>query len=174
MVKGGGSSVTAEQNFKAHVQRLQNGTMWSMSRITLSSDKAEYLGALVKVVIDLAKTKLSPVLESAVFPKTPTPPESLASIVQLRRQQKMDFLALVNTGEKHRSVTTKSGEKNVIDVTFLDGSKLANGKFATITTSMFFPKTKAGDATQVFVSDLLLLALDQTEHALHVFPLWLL
>ena len=82
-----------------------------MSRITLSTEKAEYVGSPVKVVIDLTKTKLSPVLESAAFPRMPTPPESLATIVQLTRQQKIDFLALMHTGEKHRSVTTKSGER---------------------------------------------------------------
>ena len=147
IVKCSGSSVAAQQNFKAHVEKFQTGTIWSMSRITLSSEKAEYVGSPVKVVIDLTKTKLSPVLESAAFPRMPTPPESLATIVQLTRQQKIDFLALMHTGEKHRSVTTKSGERNVIDVTFLDGSKLANGKMVTITTSMFFPKTKAGDAS---------------------------
>jgi hypothetical protein len=32
-----------------------------------------------------------------------------------------------------------------VDVTFVDGSKLANGKMATITTAMFFPKTTAGE-----------------------------
>ena len=51
--------------------------------------------------------------------------------MQLTRQQKIDFLALMHTGEKHRSVTTKSGERNIIDVTFMDGSKLANGKMVT-------------------------------------------
>ena len=67
--------------------------------------------------------------------------------MQLSRQQKIDFLALIHTGEKHRSVLTKSGERNIIDVTFIDGSKLTNEKMLTITTSMFFTKTKAGEAS---------------------------
>ena len=146
VVKCIGSSDTADKNFQAQVNKFKNGTMWSMSRITLSPDKPEYIGSPVKLVIDLTKTKLSPVLETAGFPRTPTPPESLATIVQLSRPQKIDFLALINIGEKHRSVVTRIGERNIIDVTFLDGSKLANEKMVTITTSMFFPSTKAGEA----------------------------
>ena len=43
-------------------------------------------------------------------------------------------------------MVTRIGKRNIIDVTFLNGSKLANEKMVTITTSMFFPATKAGVA----------------------------
>ena len=39
VVKCSGTSVSAEQNFKANVQKFQIGTIWSMSRITLASEK---------------------------------------------------------------------------------------------------------------------------------------
>ena len=117
-----------------------------MSRITLAAEKPQFLGAPVKHVIDLTKTKVSPVLESTKFPKTRTPPENLATIVKLSRQQKVDFLALVRSIGDERVATTSRGERIIVDVTFTDGSTLDNGKIATITTSMFFPKTKSGEA----------------------------
>ena len=146
VVKCSGSNDAANQKFLAQVEKFKNGTIWSMSRINLTSDKPEYIGSPVKQVIDKTKTKISPVLDTPCFPRTPTPPESLAAIVQLLRSQKIDFLALMNTGEKQRQVTTRIGERNIIDVTFLDGSKLANDKMATITTSMFFPTDRGGQA----------------------------
>ncbi len=108
-----------------------------MSRITLISEEPQFIGSPVKHVIDLTKTKLSPVLKSTTFPKTPTPPESPATIVQLPRKQQVHFLALVHAVEKQRSAITSRGERTIVDVTFVDGSKLANRKIATITVATF-------------------------------------
>ena len=55
------------------------------------------------------------------------------------------FLALVRSVEKQRIATTARGKRFIVDVTFVDGSTLANGKLATITTAMFFTKTMAGE-----------------------------
>ena len=71
-----------------------------MSRITLISEKLQFIGSPVKHVIDLTKTKINPVLQSTTFPETPTPPKSLATIVQLPRKQQVNFLALVRAVEK--------------------------------------------------------------------------
>jgi hypothetical protein len=127
------------------VEKYNENTIWSMSRITLAQEKAQFIGSPVKYVIDMEKTKVTPVLQSTTFPRTPTPPDSLATIVQLTRKQQVHFLALVRTVEKQRSATTSRGERTIVDVTFVDGSKLANGKMATITTAMFFTKTMAGE-----------------------------
>ena len=144
-VRRSGSTETAEQNFRAMVKKFQKETIWNMSRITLVSEKPQLLGSPVKHVIDLTKTKVSPVLQSTTFPKTPRPPESLATIAQLPRKQQVHFLALVRAVEKQRSAITSRGERTIVDVTFVDGSKLANGKMATVTVAIFFPKTSSGD-----------------------------
>ncbi len=93
-VRRSGSTETAEQNLKALVKKFKKETMWNMSRITLVSAKPQCPGSPVKHVIDLTKTNVSPVLQSTTVPKSPTPPESLATIVQLH------FLALVRAVEK--------------------------------------------------------------------------
>ena len=58
--------------------------------------------------------------------------------MELTRKQQVHFLALVRSVEKQRIATTARGERIIVDVTFVDGSTLANGKLATITTAMFF------------------------------------
>jgi hypothetical protein len=145
IIKRTGSTGTADQSFKNSVAKFQEDTIWNMSRVTLVAEKPQFIGAPVKYVIDLAKTKVSPVLQSTTFPKTPTPPDSLATIVQLLRQQRVDFLAIVRSVANQRQATTSRGDRIIVDVTFMDGSKLENGKVATITTAMFFPRTKNGD-----------------------------
>ena len=143
-VRRSGSTATGEQNFGAMV-KITKDSIWNMSRITLISEILQFIGSPVKHVIDLTKTKVSPVLQSTTFPKTPTPPESLATIVQLPRKQQVHFLALVRSVEKQRIAIASRDERTIVDVTFVDGSKLANGKMATITVATSFLKTSSGD-----------------------------
>ena len=142
-VRRSGSTATGEQNFGAMVKKFTKDSIWNMSRITLLTEKLQFIGSPVKHVIDLTKTKVSPVLQSTTFPKTPTPPESLATIVQLPRKQQVHFLALVRAVEKQRSAITSRGERTIVDVTFVDGSKLANGKMATITICHVLPENNS-------------------------------
>jgi len=145
LIKRSGKTGAADQGFNNSVAKFKEDTIWNMSHITLTGEKQNYIGSPVKYVIDLTKTKVSPVLHSTTFPKIPTPPDSLATIVQLPRQQKVDFLAIVRSVLNQRHATTARGERTIVDVTFMDGSTLENGKVATITVAMFFPKTKIGD-----------------------------
>ncbi len=89
-------------------------------------------------MIDLNKTKVSPVLQSATFPQAPTPPEQLATIVQLLRQQKADFTAIVRSIEKPTMCDHRPGRKDDCgrDV-HGRGCKLANGKMVSVTVPMF-------------------------------------
>ena len=144
VIKRTGNGSAAEQIFKSSVMKFQENSIWNMSRVTLAADKPQFISSPIKHVIDLAKTKVSPVLQSTSFPKVPTPPENLATVVRLPRQQKVDFLAIVQSVENKRTVTTSRGERSIVDVTLLDGSCLDNGKMAAITTAMFFPTTDAG------------------------------
>ena len=145
LVRRTGSNDAGERKFQTMVEKYNENTIWSMSRITLAQEKAQFIGSPVKYVIDMEKTKVTPVLQSTTFPRTPTPPDSLATIVELTRKQQVHFLALVRSVEKQRIATTARGERIIVDVTFVDGSKLANGKLATITTAMFLTKTKTGE-----------------------------
>ena len=121
MVKRTGTADAAERNFKQLVEKFNENSIWNMSRITLVAEKVQFIGSPVKHVIDLVKTKVVPVLQSTTFPKIPTPPESLATIVTLPRKQQVHFLALVRAVEKQRTATTSRGDRTIVDVTFVDG-----------------------------------------------------
>ena len=89
VVKCSGSNDAANQKFLAQVENFKNGTMWSMSRINLTSDKPEYIGSPVKHVIDLTKTKLSPILDTHVFQEHPHLPRAwqpLSSCCDLKKK----------------------------------------------------------------------------------------
>ena len=73
-VKSQGTSDLSELKFNAFVEQLKEGTLWNTSRVTLALEKPQFIGSPVKHVIDLAKTKLSPALQSITFPTIPTPP----------------------------------------------------------------------------------------------------
>ena len=145
LVKRHGSTAAAEQNFNNFVTKFREDTVWSMSRITLAKENTQFISSPVKHVVDLTKTKVSAVLQSTSFPKIPTPPENLATVLRLPRQQKNDFMAIVRSVENKRTATTARGDRTIVDVTLLDGSRLDNGNMATITTPMFFPTTESGN-----------------------------
>ena len=88
LVKRHGSNAAAEQNFNNFVTKFREDTVWSMSRITLANQNTQFISSPVKHVVDLTKTKVSAVLQSTSFPKIPTPPENLATVLRLPRQQK--------------------------------------------------------------------------------------
>ena len=92
LVKRHGSTAAAEPNFNAFVTKFGEDTVWSMSRITLAKENTPFISSPVKHVVDLTKTKVAAVLQSTPFPKIPTPPENLATVLRLPRQQKMTSL----------------------------------------------------------------------------------
>ena len=58
----GGVGPAAE--LKKMMGKYFNGSIWVVSKVTLSKEKTEYIGAPHKVCIDLRKTKTHPVLQS--------------------------------------------------------------------------------------------------------------
>ena len=137
LIKHAGSGDTADKTFKAAAAKFKDNTIWRLTRITLAIDKPQYVSSPIKHVIDLSKTKVSPVLESSTFPKAPTPPDALATTLRISRGQKTDLLALAQSITNQRTVTAARGEKIIVDATVIDGSKLENGRLATITFPMF-------------------------------------
>ena len=43
-----------------------NGSIWAVSKVTLSKEKKQYIGAPHKVCIDLRKTKTDPILQNTL------------------------------------------------------------------------------------------------------------
>ena len=119
---GGGVDPAAE------IRRMQatfkSGTMWKMTKVSLADEKSAYLSSAVKKCIDMRKTKCAAVLQSSV-PMAPGPAaeEEMQSMLALGQPQRVDLTALIASMSEPRSQMASSGNKEIVDVTFVDGSK---------------------------------------------------
>ena len=79
-----GTGASAESTFNKATQKFQAGTIWRLTRVVFAKERAAYVGAPVKHVIDLALTKCAPVLQSTVsMPPQPTPVEDLVTLLDM-------------------------------------------------------------------------------------------
>ena len=79
-----GTGASAESTFNKATQKFQVGTIWRLTKVVFANQKAPYVGAPVKDVIDLAQTKCAAVLQSTVsMPPQPTPAEDLVTILDI-------------------------------------------------------------------------------------------
>ena len=121
----GGSDPAAE--LKTMMNKFQDGSMFTLTKVALADAKAEFLGAPLKICIDLRKTKCTAMLATLVqMPPAPAPSEELASILGLNSRQRVDLTALIiDMSVPHRQ-TTLYGQKHIVDITVVDGSTMPN------------------------------------------------
>ena len=83
-------------------------------------EQAIYVSTRVKHVNDLLRSRAEPVLQSMVsaFTKGIAPGADLATLLKLRGLQKVDATALVQSVSPPREVTTRLGQRVVVDVAF--------------------------------------------------------
>ena len=97
-----------------------NGGIWAVSKVTLSKEKKQYIGAPHKVCIDLRKTKTDAILQGTVeVPQAPVLQEEWKTIVTLQGMQRVDITALISSLSEARSATTAYGPKKIVDVTIV-------------------------------------------------------
>ena len=102
---------------QAIASKFKGGTMWKMSAVGLMNENKAHLGCSVKVVVDLAKTTWSPVLQSTVkMPKQPAPPGDLATLLSCPEGQVVDVIALVT------NVSQPARKSDLVHVTIMDDS----------------------------------------------------
>ena len=117
----GGGDPAAE--LETMMSKFQNGAVFTLTKVALAEAKAEFLGAPVKLCIDLRKTNCTAVLASLVqMPPAPAPSEELASILCLDSRQRVDLTALIIDMSVPRRETTPYGLKDIVDITVVDGS----------------------------------------------------
>ena len=121
-----GGVVDPAAEFKALDAKFKDGTVWSMTKVALANEKSEYIGSPVKLCIDLRKTKCTGILPGTVdMAPAPAPEDELERILALERTQRVDLTALIAEVSPVRRETTAYGQKDIVDVTFVDGSKQA-------------------------------------------------
>ena len=137
--KGNGGGDPAAE-LKTMMSKFQDGLIFTLTKVALADAKAEFLGAPVKICIDLRKTKCTAVLATSVqMPPGPTPSEELASILSLKGRQRVDLTALIIDMSVPRRETTQYGQKDIVDITVVDGStKPDEAQQVSAKIAMFF------------------------------------
>ena len=124
-IKKKGKDPEASEDLKKMMEKFATGTIWHMTKISLVPEKTLYISTPVKMVIDLAATVCTPVLQSTrVMPKCPTLAEDLETILKCPQNQRVDVTAFVVALENERGATTRHDgrDKNIVDVVIRDGS----------------------------------------------------
>ena len=112
-------------------------------------EKSEYTGSPVKVCIDMRKTKCTGVLQGTVPFLAPPPEDELECSLALTRMQRVDLTALIADMGQTRREMTAHGQKDIVDVTFVDGSKQAGRQEQVKAQLAMFFETSANGAARL-------------------------
>ena len=117
-LRGGGVDPAGE--LKDMQDKFKDGTVWRMTKVALANEKSEYIGTPLKSTSTCAKQN-APVSCRAPWRwrlKTSWRTFWLCT-------QRVDLTALIADMSPTRRETTAYGPKDIVDVTFVDGSKQA-------------------------------------------------
>ena len=142
---GGGVDPAAE--LKSMMNKFKDGSIFKLTKVTLADEKAQFIGAPLKICIDLRKTKCAAILSKVDMPPAPAPTEELASILGLGGRQRVDLTALIANMSAPRRETTAYGQKDIVDITIVDGS-MTPGEEQQVSAkmAMFFETNAKGAA----------------------------
>ena len=138
-----GKEPKATTEFVKAGSKFQDGTVWLVTKPTLSKEKPLYIGSSVKAVIDLNTSTVTPVLQSTAFANlVPTPAENLDTLLQAPSSQRVDITALVVKLSDVRSHVTACGPRLITDVTIRDASGPTGASECEFT--LFFEDSQSG------------------------------
>ena len=129
----------AKKDFQAIQQKFETGKVFEMTKVSFDDkhDKT-WNSASVKIVVALSKTTMTAVVQNMlVMPSWPAPDQDLSSLLEVPQRQSCDVTVFVKAIENERRCPTKSGDRNIVDVTIIDGSKTSDGKTAQTTFPLF-------------------------------------
>ena len=146
-----GKEPKATENFEQPKKKFKRGTVWTVSKVSLTKQNTKYLGCSCKIVIDMNTSTFQPVLQSTVkMPTQAAPPEDLATLLRCPEGQMVDVIALVTNVSQPVQRTTSNGVRDLVDVTIMDDSG-TNGA-ASCKFPAWFPKTLTGVPCDQLVS----------------------
>ena len=100
--------------------------------------------------IDLHKANCAGILQGSVeMAPAPAPEDELERILALERTQRVDLTALIADMSPARRETTAYGQKDIVDVTFVDGSKQAGRQEQVKAQMAMFFETSANGAAKL-------------------------
>ena len=102
-----GREPLASKNFKQMMEKFQEGTVWNVNRVSLTTDKPLYVSSPIKAVVDIQLTTFQAVLQSTLpMPAQATPPEDLETLLDSPENQRVDVTALLVDMTEERVATT--------------------------------------------------------------------
>ena len=115
-----------QQAVEQAAAKFKDGTLWTMSAVSLETQtKRQFISASHKMVVNLAHTKMTAVLQSLHnIACDVAPPSTVAEILQLQSTQCFDVSALVRSVTGEATVQTKYGTRERASVCCVDGSQM--------------------------------------------------
>ena len=107
--------------FETVVKTVKHGQRFMMSNVRFVDDpKIQYVSCPLKIVVDLATTRMEPCIEAPDGAVQPVPPASIASSIDLTGNQFFDVTALIQEVEE---IYVHTGNRSSFVVKIYDGSK---------------------------------------------------
>ena len=118
-----GKEPKATVDYNKAKEKFKKGTIWAVSKVSLTKQNPQYLGCSCKVVIDMNTSSFQPVLQSTVkMPLQAAPADDLETLLQCPQGQLVDTIALVTNVSSPVCKETRNGPRLLVDVTIMDDS----------------------------------------------------
>ena len=118
-----GKEPKATADYNKAKEKFKKGTIWAVSKVSLTKQNPQYLGCSCKVVIDMNTSSFQPVLQSTVkMPLQAAPADDLETLLQCPQGQLVDTIALVTNVSSPVCKETRNGPRLLVDVTIMDDS----------------------------------------------------
>jgi hypothetical protein len=136
--------------------RFSQGAVFRSESISfLTDEKAPYVSARCKLILDLRKAKMTFLIQG--FPGMPTkacPHSCIADLLEIKPSGKVhrfDVMGVAEMGEV-RVHPVKGVRTAIVDVTLIDGSKTKSGKTSDMSFPVFIPGDAASEPMQQLLS----------------------
>ncbi len=122
------------QPLEAMTKKMKDGLGFRFSKVALAETKQEFISSPKKVVINLAASKLDPILATGGSTPKPVPAMTVAEVLGFNANQRFDMTALVDrVSETPRQA---GAARQVFDVFLVDDSK-SGDKTLDLKVSLF-------------------------------------
>ena len=137
-----GKEPKATDDYNKAKQKFKKGTIWTVSKVSLTKQDTRFLGCSCKVVIDMNTSSFQPVLQSTVkMPAQAAPADDLETLLQCPQGQVVDTIALVTDVSSPVCKETRKGTRLLVEITIMDDSGTKGA--ASCTFPAWFPKPVA-------------------------------
>ena len=137
-----GKEPKATDDYNKAKQKFKKGTIWTLSKVSLTKQNTQYLGCSCKVVIDMNTSSFQTVLQGTVkMTLQAAPADDLETLLQCPQGQLVDTIALVTDVGSPVTKDTRNGTRLLVEITIMDDSGTKGA--ASCKFPAWFPKPVA-------------------------------